>query len=95
MITAASTRKIKDLLTAIEIRRKADEGVRPKALAAQHGVDVSTIYAILRGAKHAPNVTVPLDDDTVVLLERSAKRAGTTRAAHAADLLRRALSDKG
>lgn len=91
MITAASKRKIKDIMTAVEMRKKASEGATPKALAAEYDLDLSSIYAILRGDKHAPSITALLDDETLVLLDRSARRADTTRAKHAADLLRRAL----
>lgn len=67
-----------NLLAAVEMRQKRRAGRTARQLAAEYKVDISHVYGILRGDTFAPQILVPVDDETYLLLHRSARKSRRT-----------------
>ena len=60
---------------AREIRSKSAKGVWAKDLAAEYGLNVSTVYDICHGHTHPSRVTVSVSDGVMARLEEAATSA--------------------
>ncbi|MBX3231996.1 MAG: hypothetical protein KIT84_20230 [Labilithrix sp.] len=77
-----------DLFAAVEMRQKRRAGRTARQLAAEYKVDISHVYGVLRGDTFAPQILVPVDDETYLSLHRSARKARKTIPEQACILLK-------
>jgi hypothetical protein len=77
-----------DLLAAVEMRQKRRAGRTARQLAAEYKVDISHVYGVLRGDSYAPQIVVPVDDETYLSLHRASRKARKTIPEHACIILK-------
>jgi hypothetical protein len=77
---------------AEQIRARHAAGDAPRALAAEYGVAVSSVYDVLRGRAHPPRITLPISSVVLARLRTAALRAGVADETLAAALLEGALA---
>lgn len=81
-----------DLDDALNIRARFADGVRVRDLAAEYGVSLASVYAVLREESHRCVVRAELPPPVFLLLTQAARRTGCTREQLAVDLVARALA---
>jgi len=84
-------RKKLDAQTAERIRARHAGGVEPRALAAEYGVALSSLYDVLRGRTYPPRLTIVVDDETLGRIDAAARETRQTREAFAAACLRQCV----
>ena len=77
---------------AEQIRVRHAAGEAPRALAAEYGVAVSSLYDIIRGRAHAPRIMLPISSVVRARLRAAARRAGVPDETLALALLEGALA---
>jgi hypothetical protein len=81
-----------DLDEALTIREQYAAGVRVRHLAAEYGVSLASVYAVLREQSHRCVLRAELPATLFVRLSQAAQAAGCTREQLAVDLVARALA---